>query len=298
MGNEFTMLDVASSEGDIILPKRIRYLPKLFRDNYIYRKLPVKKEEIQILGISGIKLVLPFTRECISGLYGDTIIQILKRIIMRENIRNAVADYCIEPYLDSDVRIDGKAIPYFIAGEILNELVEKKEIDLSEVHFGLIDSGDELTTYILDKIIPLIRYCTVLTERSEEIKSYAESVILEMGIEPEVVSFDQINELPCDIIFDLNANESVYQYYPAGSSVYDFSGNFEKSRKVIVKKKKTMFYNAVDVMTKGIIMDHKILQALICGETFEECRYNMEFYSRNAEQFHLQVKNLKYKVYS
>ena len=298
MEHEFIMLDISSGEREVDIPKRIKILPKVFRENYIFKKLPVKKEEIQIMGAKGIKYVLPYTREDILNLYDDTIMLVLKRVIMRENIRNAIADFCLEPYLDSDVRIDGKCIPYLICDKMLLELANKKEIELKEAKLCVIDSNDTITNFIISQVSSMVNYCTIITERPDEFQTLSDHIFDETGLMLDVITPDNLEPIQADIIFDLSYDTNSFRFYPKGSIIFDFTGNLDKSRKVIVKKKDTIIYNTVDVMTKGVVMEHKILQAIICKDTFEECKYRMDECYFQAKDFYLQIKNLKNKVYS
>ena len=93
-GYAYTYLITAGQNQDIPVPAYLEWLPgklgNYFREKYLYKKLPVRKEQMEVLQVEGQKLTLPYTYESLKKFPKEDITNILNRIIMREGVQNIV----------------------------------------------------------------------------------------------------------------------------------------------------------------------------------------------------------------
>lgn len=296
-GYAYTYLITAGQNQDIPVPAYLEWLPgklgNYFREKYLYKKLPVRKERMEVLQVEGQKLTLPYTYESLKKFPKEDITNILNRIIMREGVQNIVVEKKLEPYLDDSLLIDGRLLPYLMIREGTEWICNRHHIDRRGFQPVVVDSGDSDTEYVLAQIGQDLNFLTILTSRPEFFEDYVEQLYAQTGLMASVLTKPLYGQIQGNVVLDLNkAADRDYRYYPQNAIVLELTGMEKKRRDIMAKRRDITFYNRFDIADRDKIIDNRLLQAALCGECTWISKCELESMRPEAEEFHLKIRRL------
>lgn len=301
--SQYTYIVPANTANDIALPSMLEMLPgkwgEYIRRWYLFKNLPVDRQELKILDVRGQKLILPYTYESLKAFGKEEITNILNRIIMREDVQNIVVEKKLEPYLDESLLIDGRLTHYLLIREGINWAMRKHGIDAKNFNPIVMDSGDSDTEYVLSQIGQDLNFLTIVTRRPAFFEPYAEETYAKTGLMASILEKPLYGELTGNVVLDLCMDEDKdYQYYPRHAIVLDLTGSSKKRRDILAKRKDISYYNRFDVAVDGKVIDGRLLQAVICGECTWLSKCELESMRREIQDFPLKIRRLGIQTFA
>lgn len=266
----FCMIETADREAAIKFPRRLKYIPKKWRvkaeTDYIRNELPVTKEIVTYFGVSGMKIILPYTFYQLQDFGIEEIKEIFECIIRREGVQNIVAKERLLPYIQADKVADGNLIPLLFMNEMIEWIRNKHEISEKEQHIVIIDSGGFSSGFVLSHLEDTLNHLTIITKREQYFEEYVEYMYEQTGLLVSVISGEVQTKVEGNIVLDLcEIDRGEYQYYPNNSIVIQFFYNKEKAKKIIEERKDLRYYNKIYLHYDNERVNNKLFQAVLCG---------------------------------
>lgn len=287
------------SKKQIALTNRFAFLKKIYM-RYQYHKLPITYEALDLLNVSGKKIILPFSLEELGEFRKEKITDMLNRIILGEETQNIVVEKSLDTYVDPSLFIDGRMIPYLYLDEIIRLVRKVHKIPEKDMRLKIIDSNSIDLEEILVPIIDNLNYLTIITEREEKIEALAEKIYEETGLLIVVKNKKILNEpidadlqpKPAkDVILDLSEENIKNIYCLEKDSIYvDLSSNKEKVKMILAKRKDIAYYNYFEFMVANQKINNRILQAILCGNATWISKGDMKGLALDVKKFPIQLK--------
>ncbi len=266
----------------------------------LYSKLPLKVEPLNLLDVEGKKITLPFTLSDLKEMKKEKITDMLNRIIIGEGTQNIVVEKSLDAYVDPSLFIDGKMIPFLCLDEILRMIRKIHRIPEKEMKLKVIDSNSVDLREVLSTVIADLNYLTVITERVEELESFAEKIYNETGLLILIKSKDSLNIImenedktntDTEVILDLSDECMKNIYCLERDSVYiDLCSDMVKLKTILAKRKDISYYNFFQFTLADEDVDNRILQAVLCGNATWISKGNMEGLTKDVKRYPIHLK--------
>jgi hypothetical protein len=294
---KFCIIETALLEKEISLPKRMKYIPKKWRqqkiEDYIQKELPVIKETITYMGEDGMKIIIPYTFYELQQFDERKVKDIFECIIEREAVKNIVAEERLHVYLPKVKMAEESLLPLFYINEILNWVREKHMIALKEQHIVLYDTGGLATGFLLSNLGEDLNHLTIITSRPSYFDGYVDYMYEKTGLIVSVLLNEVETKVEGNIILDLSTKEEQsYSYYPEATVVIQFFYNVDRARKIIANRCDIKYYNQLYLKKGEKRINNKLFQAILCGGFKHMDSAKMEKINKDLKWIDIHVESL------
>ena len=298
---KFCIMETATKEKEIVLPKRLKYIPKKWRkqkiEKYIQKECPIIKEKVTYLGEYGIKIIIPHTFYELQQFDVEKVRDIFACIIEREAVKNIVAEERLHAYLPKMRMAEENLVPLFYIGEILDWIREKYDIVAKKQHIVLNDMGGLVTGFVLHNLGEDLNYLTIITSRPSYFDSYVEYMYEQTGLIVLVLPSEIEEKVEGNIVLDLSTKaEQSYRYYPEKAVVMQFFYNVDRARKIIGERFDVKYYNQLCLKKGKEIIDNQLLQAILCGGFRHMDSARIEHINADLKKTDIHVESLQLKI--
>ncbi len=237
-------------------PDWLRFVPEKIRawvkEQYIWKKVPCEEAETVTMGLAGRHITIPLSKAALSGYEAERIHMMLQRIIARTSVQNIVVDPVLKKYMGDIPHLEGWMTARFFLRGMIEDARRRHRIPQKELALTILDKdGSDAVLKLLEEKKDELNFLTIVTEEEAVYESVCERMLVETGLLVQLLSPDNaqgMNALPGNMIIDLRAErDKLYQKFPDGAVVLELSGNDQKVRDLLVKRKDLHVYNRVQV---------------------------------------------------
>ncbi|TCK90579.1 hypothetical protein EDC19_2348 [Natranaerovirga hydrolytica] len=286
-----------------ILSKDYVYRKKLDK---IYSRIPIIKECIEILGVQGYQVQLPLTKDIIK----EKGVNYTKRIV-DETLDDLTTCGCnafimpdeiIEIGREKEVLLsNGKALSFLLMEEIVEKILEVKNLTYKDTKFVLVDGNESVTDYCLDILYDKINYLSIITPRPEYFNEKSEKILEETGLILSILEEPIIDTLESDIVINCsNSQSKAFYFFNKKTVLVDFISEKKHIKNILLKRKDIRLIDEVGVS----IHDERYKMDVLQGVVFSQNRvlrswsvygYNNEMFDRikrSLNQYNIQINDL------
>lgn len=240
---KFAYLNWAKTLDDIELKHNwIKSFPSFIKYRYLIKYVPIKVEEISLLGASGFAVQIPITIEEITPNSHSYIQKIIDKImeILKENEVNIICPpkEKSNKFTYSIPIAKGKCIiPFFMYSALIKIIKETFDESLKNIEVTIIDGNNQTTDLVLDIIYPHINYLNIVSDDIKRFNNKTVEIYEDVGLNLQLLSHNKKIPLESsEIIIDCTDKAHNDFYYCSKKTVYFYLGNNDEMAKNILIK--------------------------------------------------------------
>ncbi len=190
-------------------PKVLKYKDAFSKLYYKSMRKMVKLQERPFAyhGFEGGQWTIPITVEQAGRLGATYLKKYLDAVRMRRpDIPILLSDDITDVlYGKRERKVEGCSLPLVLAfPEVFEEAVERYGISCKDIHMLVVDSGKNLTKYVMEPFLPFLNYLAIWTERPEYFEAVVQNAYMDTGLVIELVGPRSERESICgSVVLDL-----------------------------------------------------------------------------------------------
>lgn len=282
----FTEIVCAKTTSRASLPLPLRLCPGLLGEwgrrkvyDYFYARLPacVQMEELEVMGVQGLRVTLPFTREELLSYAPDAVERFLGRLADCLCPETIVTEEELEHFFDPAILADGKIVPCLLIRKVLENVAIERNIVPKHIRLAIIDSGQEDTSFLLGELGEDLNALTIATHRPDYFGDWCEKMLGQTGLPVHLAPLPLTEPLQGNIIIDLCCQrDKSYRWFERGATVLYLWHNADKARDLSVKRKDVYCHHTFQIFYQKEEIPPKFCEAALRRKTFEEIRKNLD----------------------
>jgi hypothetical protein len=236
----------------------------------LLKKFPHTMEEVEYIGETGLKIVLPIItsiNETEDEEYIKKVIEIFNSMVLRYNVNVLILCdrlYKYKQYFEITV-VKERYLGILYINEILdisNKLINK---DIRDIKYVIIDGDNSIGTYIVDNIYQNINSLIIVTDNPSKYEHTIEEIYEDTGLAVQVYTKNINQEISGDIIINCNSEkDKIYFCWQKKAILIDFVSTMMKLKDIMAKRKDlTLVYDIKTKVDKNIVNNNILLGILL-----------------------------------
>lgn len=250
------------------------------------------------------KIELPFQKEILKDI-NDRVIekylkQLKKKIAIKKKAEESGIHFLFQErelkYRFSEVKDYKWFFKILLFDQMLERIVQENHIVMGKVKIGILDSGNDITEYLIEQLISKCNFLTIFTERIEYFEELKEKIYYEEGlwIDLEEKKRQYLDKM--DMIVDLcQEGYRCYKYLKEDSCIINMSTNEKNIEGIFAKKGKRKLVYEIDI---NIGEENEYLDAVMQGIYFKNWKveYMMQNFMKDVRNIDIQEICNQYRI--
>lgn len=261
---KFAEIGYIKDDESLWISKFVQKLPKPLQTKYLMATVPLKIEEVSMLGESGLKITLPITEKEDNQSLRIRVLKKTCALLMEKEIKVILnPDNIAVPFGFMEAK--GGLANAIFADQLLKTAAAKKSVDLATAEVVLIDGYNFNTIAVLEAIKAEVNHLSIYTCRKEGLKDVLNSIYEETGLIIECFSSPKSTLMAeGDIIINCSADMENYDYvFKRGGIFIEASGYLAKVARMIQKRTDLLFVTNFKAEISHEQTDSRGVEALI-----------------------------------
>ncbi|MGE4213513.1 MAG: hypothetical protein AB7E42_01890 [Anaerotignaceae bacterium] len=260
----FAEIGYIKDDESLWISRFIQKLPKPLQTKYLMAAVPLKTDEVTMLGQDGLKITLPITKNEENQALRVRVLKKACALLMEKNIKVILnPDNIAFPFGFMEAK--GGLANAIFADQLLKIAAHTKNIDLATAEVVLIDGYNFNTVAVLEAIKAEVNHLSIYTCRKEGLKDILNSIYEETGLIIECFSSPKSTLMSeGDVIINCSADMENYDYaFKRGSVFIEASGYLAKVARMIQKRTDLFFVTNFKAIVSDEDTDARGIEALI-----------------------------------
>jgi len=242
----------------------VKKLPKPMQTKYLMAFVPLKTEEVTMMGEEGLKITLPITRNEDNQSLRVRMIKKACALLMEKDIKVIINPDNIA-FPCGFMEAKGGLANAIFADQLLKIAADTKNVDLATAEVVLLDGYNFNTMAVIDAIKSEVNHLCIYTCRKEGLTDVINSVYEETGLVIECFSSPKSMLMSQgDVIINCSADMENYDYaFKRGSVFIEASGYLAKVTRMIQKRTDLFFVTNFTAKVMDEDTDARAIEALI-----------------------------------
>lgn len=239
---KFAEIGYISEDENLWISGFVQKLPRPLQTKYLMAVVPLKIQEVTMLGEKGLKITLPITKNEDNQALRIRVLKKVCALLMEREIKVILnPDNIAFPFGFMEAK--GGLVNALFADQLLGIAARAKEIDLATAEVVLIDGYNFNTVAVIEAIKSEVNHLSIYTCRKEGLKNLLNSVYEETGLIIECFSSPKSALMSeGDIVINCSADMENYDYIFKRNGVFiEASGYLAKVERVM-QKRTDMFF--------------------------------------------------------